>query len=114
MGCPSQESTSRLLEGTGEVYSCGWRTLAEFARTGKHKQTFLGHVDVNSVVYSPIHKWKFSGLFMGYNNISRLESVVFSPDGRTLASGSHDGTVLVGGSVVSVAICFIRDLGTMP
>ena len=39
-------------------------------KTGEHKGTLTGHTD-------------------------QVRSVAFSPDGRTLASGSYDGTVLL-------------------
>ena len=111
---------SKTLEdtGTGRIaFSPDSNTLATGAGeirlwdvvTGKHKTTFVGHMErITSVAFSPngstlagseskvIHLWDgVSGApktgLIGHTDT--VTSVAFSPDGGTVASGSQDKTI---------------------
>ena len=81
-----QQKTTLTGDGSFHslLFSSDGRTLAAMYESEIH----LWHIDTTD-----IQKSEFRQTITGYS--SEVNSIAFSPDGQTLASGSEDGTVLI-------------------
>ena len=82
-----------VLVGHVSLDSCGGGTISDvrFSRNGQTIATASG-VDATAIIWNPSTGERLKTLS---GHTSGVNSVAFSPDGKTLASGSSDGTILL-------------------